>query len=274
MDPCYRICPYPRSCPVNSENIISVWTRCNASMHRRRPIQRGLIVFSCCCFLPQGYAQRRVKCGLIRPCLCVGGLCHIPWFCTPCTPNGHSIHCVTREKGGREQSILIAPCTQLAINEWIKNQGKHMPTPRRFLFPGRRCPTELPLSTSFIKKRFSAIATRASPPVVGPHAHIHTTRHTVAVALRLAGRRMVDIQSFLGHRNVATTANIYSRPDADDLAMLLHLPWIPHRFEKKQGDALLESLTGSGQSSTSSLSLSTSSSRCEHDVRSSSDPQS
>lgn len=137
------------------------------------------------------------------------------------------------------------------------------PTPRCYLIPARRDQQTQSVSTSFIKKRFASIAARATPPVVGSHVHVHTTRHTVAVALRMAGRRLVDIQAFLGHRNIATTANVYSLPMAYDLALLLRfrilalavprmrnaadLPWISHANEKTNRNGLLESLTDDPQ---------------------------
>jgi integrase len=137
---------------------------------------------------------------------------------TRCNAHGCD-HCTTTEKGGRDHAVLLAPCTQRHIRNWSM-YDRH-PTPRRYLIPARRDKQMQPISTSFIKKRFTAIAARATPPVVGSHVHIHTTRHTVAVALRMAGRRLVDIQAFLGHRNISTTASVYSLPLAFDLAVLL-----------------------------------------------------
>jgi integrase len=140
--------------------------------------------------------------------------------------------------------VLLAPCVQRALVSWSKYRV--YPVPRSYLLPAARhklCHTR-PLSTSFVKKRFARIAARATPPVCGSHVHVHTTRHTVAVALRMAGRRLVDIQAFLGHRNVSTTASVYSRPMAYDLAVLLDLPWIPKRPESDERNKLLNSLTG------------------------------
>ena len=99
------------------------------------------------------------------------------------------------------------------------------------------------MSTSYLKKRFRRLCERAG--VAGPHAHIHTTRHTVAVALRLAGCRIVDIASFLGHALPSTTFSVYSTPSFEQLLGVLRLPWLSGAHADVDADhGLLRALSG------------------------------
>lgn len=65
----------------------------------------------------------------------------------------------------------------------------------------------------------------------------------MAVALRLARRPLGDIQAFLGHRSLQTTATVYSTPNAVQLAQLLRLPWLPTQTGDG-ADELLHALSG------------------------------
>ena len=72
--------------------------------------------------------------------------------------------------------MALAPCVREALGAY---RADHVPSPgTRYLFRSRHH-ADQPVSTSHLKKRFRRLCQRAS--VEGPHAHIHTTRHTVAV---------------------------------------------------------------------------------------------
>jgi integrase len=188
------------------------------------------------------------------------------------------------EKGGQLVPVALAPCVR--GRPPFRKRGRLVPealsayyaeaSVRRthvvrspFLFPSRDDPTR-PVSTSHLKRRFRRLCRGAL--VVGPHAHIHTTRHTVAVrraggatrargrALRLAGCRVVDIQTggcdlpgwppraaFLGHASPTTTLAVYCAPDFSQLVNLLRLPWYENS-DNGQGrdDTLLRTLAPSG----------------------------
>ena len=87
-----------------------------------------------------------------------------------------------------------------------------------------------------------------------PHSHhkqgfcclrILTTRHTVAVAMRMAGYSILDIQSYLHHANPITTMTVYCAPEFEQLLSVLRLPWSSPRNDDsstQQRRALLEAL--------------------------------
>lgn len=152
---------------------------------------------------------------LLTTALRVGGLSRIPAL------TDTDRFAVTEEKGGQRFPVYLAPCVREALRAWW---AVCPPRPgARYLFPARY-DVERPVSTSYLKRRFRRLCGRAG--VLGPHAHIHTTRHTTAVALRLAGCRIVDIQAFLGHANPSTTLAVYCTPDFHQLVDLLRLPWM------------------------------------------------
>lgn len=141
---------------------------------------------------------------------------------------------VTEEKGGVLRTVRLSPPVWDALRRW----GSTPRPGQRYLFAARRDATRS-VSTSHLKKHFRRLCQCAG--VTGPHAHIHTTRHTVcmhrcwasttahgvpAVALRLAGARLVDIAAFLGHCNVNTTYAVYSAPSHEELMRCLRLPWL------------------------------------------------
>lgn len=117
----------------------------------------------------------------------VGGVSRLP---LPAAASSSATwHVVTEEKGGVACPVSIAPGVQEALTRWwvratlflpAKKKGlmSHCP-PRRpeqqYMFPAR-CDVRRPVSTSRLKRRFARLCAAAG--VHGPHAHIHTTRHT------------------------------------------------------------------------------------------------
>lgn len=149
---------------------------------------------------------------LFTTALRIGGVRRLP---TPLSPTETWV--VTQEKGGQHFPVALAPCVHTLLHQLQQarpGEAYILPSPR---FKGR------PASTSHLKKRFRRLCHLAG--VTGTHAHVHSCRHTLATALRLAGRRIVDIQAFLGHASPITTVAVYCTPHYDDLLGLLHLPW-------------------------------------------------
>lgn len=158
----------------------------------------------------------------------IGGVSRLPCF----APGER--YCETVEKGGRVHAVPLAPAVHERALAWRPSTAPSGAEGRRYLFPARHHPAEGCVSTSFLRTRFKALCQRAG--VHGPHAHPHSTRHTVAVALRLAGRSLTDVQAFLGHARLSTTVEVYARPELEPLLSMLHLPWW-WRPEKDGGGA-------------------------------------
>ena len=128
---------------------------------------------------PTGVIAELMLALLFTTAIRVGGLSRMPrvtagdaWCITP-GPVRLRRADRPEEKGGVRFPVAIAPCIRSILQRYDAPPSVHLcPSPRQ---PSR------PRSTSFFKRRFRALCDRAG--IVGPHAHIHTTRHTVAIAL-------------------------------------------------------------------------------------------
>lgn len=63
-----------------------------------------------------------------------------------------------------------------------------------------------PLDPTFVSHHFARVLKKSDLPYI----RLHDLRHTVASLLHSGGFDIKDIQSYLGHSDVATTANIYT----------------------------------------------------------------
>lgn len=163
----------------------------------------------------------------------IGGVCRLP--IPPL--EAECVHTV--EKGGVVRSVHLAPCVWADIRTlWDERPPR---SNQRYLFPARY-DVSRPVSTSHLKRTFRRLCDTAG--VRGSHAHVHTTRHTVAVALRLAGARLVDIAAFLGHANINTTYAVYSAPSHQELVRGMRLPWMAADGAVQSDPRLLEALAG------------------------------
>ena len=183
-----------------------------------------------------GVRDRLLLLLLFTTALRVGGLSRLP------AVSPRDTWCRTVEKGGQIHPVALAPCVRDALSAYL---AAHPASPEaHYLLPSRRN-ADHPISTTQLKRWFRGLCARAG--VVGPHAHIHTTRHTVAVALRLAGCRIADIQAFLGHASPSTTLAVYCTPDFHQLVHLLRLPWFSGPVDHHRGvdDTLLRALAPS-----------------------------
>lgn len=171
---------------------------------------------------------------LFTTALRVGGLSRLPHV------TAVDSWCITTEKAGVRFPVALAPCVRDAIAVYGRSSKGDDSV---YLFPSRYDPSK-PISTSYLQRRFQRICTRAG--VTGSHAHIHTTRHTVATALRLSGARIIDVAAFLGHANPVTTLSVYCTPDFNQLINCLKLPWYERGGDEAgtYDNTLLHSLTG------------------------------
>jgi integrase len=123
----------------------------------------------------------------------------------------------TIEKGGRVHQFSICSELQTELTVHIERFGGSS----MYIFPSRQS-LLFPCTTAKLQKRFRLICHRAGIE----QANVHRTRHTVAQALRSAGRAEYLIQRFLGHQSAKTTAH-YGEPPFSQVISSLRLPWLP-----------------------------------------------
>ena len=67
-------------------------------------------------------------------------------------------------------------------------------------------------------------------------------RHTVAVAMRMAGHSLQDIQAYRCHSSLHTTHSVYCIPDFQQLLCVMRLPWMDSKSMLQSRTLLLETL--------------------------------
>jgi integrase/recombinase XerD len=106
---------------------------------------------------------------------------------------------VTR-KGGRKEEVNISPKALDILRSWLDQRQ----------FESERVFDGLTYYEAWsVLKRLGRRA--------GVSVHPHIFRHSRAIQMRMSGARLEDIRDHLGHKNIATTANIYSAFKAVDL---------------------------------------------------------
>jgi site-specific recombinase XerD len=108
---------------------------------------------------------------------------------------------VTRSKGGNSGEYLVSDKEARVIRAWVKDRGSW----------------EGPL---FVSERRTAISRQQLDKLMKRYAeeaelakdlwHMHVLRHSIAVHLTEAGHTIQEIASWLGHRNITSTA-IYAQ---------------------------------------------------------------
>jgi len=106
---------------------------------------------------------------------------------------------VTR-KGGRREDVNISEKALEVLSEWIESRTSKS----RYVFMDLTY-YDLWLTVRGVGKR------------AGIKIHPHLLRHSRAVQMRKSGAKIEDIKDHLGHVNISTTANLYSRFKAIDL---------------------------------------------------------
>jgi integrase len=106
---------------------------------------------------------------------------------------------VTR-KGGKVDTVNISDKALNELSRWI--ESRNITSDRIF--------GEMTYYTAW--EIFKKIGLR-----IGKHLHPHMLRHSRAIQMLIAGAPMHIVQQHLGHVNIATTANIYSKFTVGDL---------------------------------------------------------
>lgn len=102
---------------------------------------------------------------------------------------GHTV-----EKGRKRKQFTIQPVVKSYLLRWLTDERPSSLS--KYLFPSHIA-EQGHVSRSSMQTLFARVATNAG--VVGPHVHVHTTRHTVAFELFEAGNRLEHVAKFLGH---------------------------------------------------------------------------
>ena len=102
--------------------------------------------------------------------------------------------------------------------------------PARFMFPNPR-DRSLPLEKNAVFTWLKRLCTDAG--VHGDHVHPHALRHTVVTMLKSSGNDIMDICSWIGHQQVATTAG-YLDHTRSALHKTIVAPWLNAEPQRPQ----------------------------------------
>jgi integrase/recombinase XerD len=104
-------------------------------------------------------------------------------------------------RGGKGNKDRYVPLPERTLAQLRQQWGRHRQP--RWLFPGRGLSASEPMEERGVQKAFRAALTESGLPKA---ASVHTLRHSYATHLLEAGVDLRQIQSYLGHDSLATTA--------------------------------------------------------------------
>ena len=164
---------------------------------------------------PVGGVNRLLLLLLFTTGLRVGGVCNLQ------VAHIDTHLATTTEKGNLKHEFSICQQLRSEIDMHILRLTKKIQCAPVYLFPSnldgkRKC------TTASLQKRFRILCQKVGIK----QTNIHRTRHTVAQALRLAGKSEYLIQRFLGHGSVRTTSQ-YGALHMTQVVSALQLPWMP-----------------------------------------------
>jgi site-specific recombinase XerD len=122
---------------------------------------------------------------------------------------GRGAHLLCRGKGRKQRCTPLTAPTAAVLHEWLR---EHHGEPTDPLFPSSRGG---PLSRDAVERlltKYSAIAERTCPTLIGKRLSPHVLRHTSAMTLLHAGVDTTVIALWLGHETTRTT-QIYLHAD-------------------------------------------------------------
>lgn len=115
---------------------------------------------------------------------------------------------VLHGKGDKRRVVGLDPEAGAVVQRWVACRRELTLARSAPLFctiaqpmPGR------PLHTAYLRELFKHLALKAG---IEKRCHPHGLRHTFAYECRIEGMDLVEIQTLLGHRNLATTARYVS----------------------------------------------------------------
>ena len=133
--------------------------------------------------------------------------------------NGHIW--IKRAKNGVSQEYNLHPDSQKLIKLYLSQRGEDN---NPFLFVSRQSGSNKPISKGMIYHLFRMYAEKAG--ILPDKRVVHILKHSIAVHLLNAGWDIIDVQDWLGHKDIKNTA-IYGK--------------ISNKRRKKQFQKLLKS---------------------------------
>jgi integrase/recombinase XerD len=104
-------------------------------------------------------------------------------------------------RGGKGNKDRYVPLPERTLDQLRQHWGRHRQP--RWLFPGRGLSASAPMAESGVQKAFRAALHQSG---LAKPASVHTLRHSYATHLLEAGVNLRQIQSYLGHDSLSTTA--------------------------------------------------------------------
>jgi len=112
---------------------------------------------------------------------------------------------IKRAKNGVSQEYNLHPDSQKLIGKYLIIRGENA---NPYLFVGRESGENRPISRGLIYHLFRKYAEKAA---LAPDKHfVHILKHSIAVHLLNAGWDIIDVQDWLGHKDLKNTA-IYGK---------------------------------------------------------------
>lgn len=112
---------------------------------------------------------------------------------------------IKRAKNGVSQEYNLHPDSQKLIKLYLSQRGEDN---NPFLFVGRQSGNNKPISKGMIYHLFRMYAENAAIPP--DKRFVHILKHSIAVHLLNAGWDIIDVQDWLGHKDIKNTA-IYGK---------------------------------------------------------------
>ncbi|NVM56003.1 MAG: tyrosine-type recombinase/integrase [Candidatus Helarchaeota archaeon] len=112
---------------------------------------------------------------------------------------------IKRAKNGISQEYNLHPDSQKLIRLYLRQRGEDR---NPFLFVSRESGSNKPISNEMIYHLFRKYAEKAKIPP--DKRFVHILKHSIAVHLLNAGWDIIDVQDWLGHRDIKNTA-IYGK---------------------------------------------------------------
>jgi integrase/recombinase XerD len=112
---------------------------------------------------------------------------------------------IKRAKKGISQEYNLHPDSKTLIIHYLNQRGEDS---NPFLFISRESGDKRPLSKSLIYQLFKSYAENAD--IAPDKRFVHILRHSIAVHLLNAGWDIIDVQDWLGHRDIKNTT-IYGK---------------------------------------------------------------
>lgn len=117
-------------------------------------------------------------------------------------------------------AVVVA---DLDLTEGLAPESYLWPTHPNLLEVGRTLMREAPISNTSMQQWWAHERRGVLPRAGVRYRNMHTTRHTFATRYLRAGGRLETLKRMLGHSSIATTEDLYSHLDVEDVRADLRL---------------------------------------------------